>query len=276
MDFHNPYSGHCLDSFAGAILPWHERSARFEKEALSKIQHVSYNNFVRKVSFEEKVYIILIPSRNDMRNFYEDIWWTESEISRSKVDAESELKLSLSSNESFLSLYSAMNLLYRPCSTNNSEIKSKNHFRILVVDESRVSRKMTMFSIAQGHRWAKTKELLFLQQASDYESAKECISSREYNVIIIDDNLTDQNKSTWSGRELVRLVKLKSPNCVIIGMSSDLLNPLKTKQITNMFMRSGKRIRLDSSNILLFILLNDYGGSNEYFDIFSISLFYSC
>ena len=239
MDFHNPYSVHCLDSFAGAMLPWHEKLMRTKKEEVV-VKRQSYSNIslMRQVRFEDKVYIVLIPSRNDIKNYYEDMWWTEKEIGRSKQDAESELKLSLSSNESFLTLYSAMNLLYRPCST-HSDVKNKNHFRILVIDESLVSRKMTMFNIAQGHRSARTKELLFLQQAPSHEAATECIQNKDYNVIIIDDNTSNQNQSCWSGHSLVPLIKAKSPNCIIVGMSSELSDTARTKQITNMFMRSG-------------------------------------
>ena len=182
-----------------------------------------------------------------MSKYLGDIWWTEEEIGRSKSDAESELKQSLSSNESFLTLYSAMNLLYRPCSTND-EIKSKNHFRILIIDKSIESRKTTMYSIAQGHRWAKTKELLFLQQVQDYESAKESISNKEYNVVVINDNLTNNNESTPFGPNLVTFTKLKSPNCVIVGMSSESLDPHEIKQITNMFIRSGNEVRYRSIN----------------------------
>ena len=244
MDFHNPYSGYCIDSFAGAMLPWHEKMQRRKDvdhvAPNRKYEHPSAYKFSTKVQFDEKIYVVLIPSRNDIKNYCEDIWWTEGEISRSKLDAESELKLSLSSNESCMTLYSAMNLLYHPCSLQNGQVKQKNHFRILVVDDSLVSRKMTMFNIAQGHRSARTKELLFLQQAPDFETAKDCISNKEYNVIIIDDNLTNQNKSCWSGHDLVPLIRSKSPNCVIIGMSSELSCSTKTKQITNMFMRSGK------------------------------------
>lgn len=243
MDFHNPYSGYCIETFAGAILPWHEKMQRIkgvEIVAPTKNYELSTtNSFSLKVRFDEKIYVFLIPSRNDIKNYCEDIWWTEEEISRSKSEAESELKLSLSSNESCMTLYSAMNLLYRPCSLQNGQVKQKNHFRILIVDDSLVSRKMTMFNIAQGHRSARTKELLFLQQAPDFETAKECILNKEYNVIIIDDNLTNQNKSCWSGHDLVPYIRSKSPNCVIIGMSSELSCPSKTKQITNMFMRSG-------------------------------------
>ena len=247
MDFHNPYSGYCIETFAGAMLPWHEkmqRAKKFEVVAPKKVPTYSDFNVDVKVYFEEKVYIILIPSRNDIKNFSEDIWWTEDEINKSKLEAESELKLSLSSNESCMTLYSAMNLLYRPCSVQNGEVKNKNHFRILVVDDSLVSRKMTMFNIAQGHRSARTKELLFLQQAPDFETAKEFICNKEYNVVIIDDNLTEQNKSCWSGHDLVRVIRNRSPNCVIIGMSSELSNAAKTKQITNMFMRSGEQYLL--------------------------------
>jgi hypothetical protein len=243
MDIHNPYSGYCIETFAGAVLPWHEkleRTKKFEIVPPVKVNSNSSFNFNAKVHFEERIYIVLIPSRNDTKNYSEDIWWTEDEINKSKLDAESELKLSLSSNESCLTLYSAMNLLYRPCSQQSGEKRNKNHFRILIVDDSLVSRKMTMFNIAQGHRSARTKELLFLQQAPDYEAAKECIFSKEYNVIIIDDNLSKPNKSCWCGNDLVPIIRGRSPNCIIIGMSSELSDVAKTKQITNMFMRAGK------------------------------------
>ena len=152
MDFHNPYSVHCIDSFAGAWLPWHERSLRSRHKVASRT--LSFGDYCskQKVYFEEEIFIILIPSRNDIGEYFGGLWWTEEDIS--KLDAESELKLSLSSNESFLTLYSEMNLLYRSCSIQSNEM---NHFRALVVDKSVESRKMTMFSIAQGYRWAETK-----------------------------------------------------------------------------------------------------------------------
>ena len=254
MDFHNPYSVHCIDSFAGALLPWHEKSLRSKHKVAPRTLSLGDYCSNRKVYFEEKIYVILIPSRNDMSDYFGDLWWTEEEISISKGNAESELKTSLSSNESFLTLYSAMNLLYRPCSTQSYDIKSKNHFRILVVDKSVESRKMTMYNIAQGYRWAETKELLFLQQVQDYKSAIENISSKEYNVVIINDNLGDNDKYSSFAHSFVSSIKLKSPNCIVIGMSSESLDPQKIKQITNMFMRSGNYLSFFHTILINFLI----------------------
>jgi CheY-like chemotaxis protein len=119
----------------------------------------------------------------------------------------------------------------------------KNYFRILVVDDSLVSRKMTMFDIAQGHRAAHTKELLYLQQASDYDSALEFINSKEFNVIIVNDDLGDVYPRT-NGMSLVEIIRSKSPSCVIIGMieGEDRENKKPTNMTTgktSAFMRAG-------------------------------------
>ena len=57
--------------------------------------------------------------------------------------------------------------------------------------------------------------------------------------MIINDNLGENYKYTSFAQDLVSSIKLKSPNCIVIGMSSESLDPQKIKQITNMFMRSG-------------------------------------
>jgi hypothetical protein len=61
MDIHNPYSGYCIETFAGAVLPWHEKMERTKKiETVTpvKVNSNASFNFNAKVHFEERIYIV--------------------------------------------------------------------------------------------------------------------------------------------------------------------------------------------------------------------------
>lgn len=186
------------------------------------------NKTSRSVKFSNTVLCILVPSREDLRKISSDIWWDEHEICNSREEAERDLKNTLSSNESNLTLYSAMNLIYRPCMKD-----AKSQFRMLIVDDSYVCRKLLMFNIKLGHRSHNIKENLILQQAGDIPTALEMIKTRFFNVIVIDYLLGNDERGT---NLIEEIKKLNLDNIILVGTSSLLANPdpavvLTTKQL---------------------------------------------
>jgi CheY-like chemotaxis protein len=194
------------------------------------------NKKSKSVKFSNTVLCILVPSRDDLMKISSDIWWDENEISSSRIEAENDLKHSLSSNESNLTLYSAMNMIYRPCIKDN-----KSQFRMLIVDDSYVCRKLLMFNIKLGHRSQNIKENLILQQAGDIQTAMEQVKTRFYNVIVIDYLLANDERGTSLIEEIKRL---NLDNIVLIGTSSLLTDkdPLVIQQTKQLLMDSGADI----------------------------------
>ncbi len=191
------------------------------------------NKKSRSVKFSNTVLCILVPSREDLMKISSDLWWGDHEICNSRVEAEYDLKNTLSSNESNLTLYSAMNLIYRPCT---KDIKSQ--FRMLIVDDSYVCRKLLMFNIKLGHRSHNIKENLILQQSGDINTALEQVKTRFYNVIVIDYLLGNDEKGT---NLIEEIKKLNLENIVLIGTSTLLTNenPAVIAETKQLLMDSG-------------------------------------
>lgn len=143
-------------------------------------------------------------------------------LEQTKRDAQEEIQKTLTSDSSNLSLYAAMNLLYRPCIKGKHD--RKDHFRMLVVDDSTVARRMFIHTIVMGHRSGGTKEHLYVHQADCYKSALEALQTHTYNLICVDEHLTiDLGSSKMIyGSEILRLARQQFENCVLIGISACL------------------------------------------------------
>ena len=126
----------------------------------------------------------------------------------------------MASNSSSLSLYAAMNLLYRPCV--KTGLGRREHFRMLVVDDSTVARRMFIHTIVVGHKQSGTAEHLYVHQADSFKSAMDLIQTHSYNLICVDQYLTDPPVPGEQGSEIIRAAREQYENCVIIGMSSAL------------------------------------------------------
>jgi len=166
---------------------------------------------------------VLIPSRTDItaQGLQELLWFPDSVFAASRAEAEQELKMTLSSNASSLSLYAAMSLLYRPCSmsSSNGSPERLDHFRMLIIDDSMVARKMFTMTLVRGHKAAGTKENLYVHQAATYESACDFLSTKSFNLVAVDMMLTEQG-GDHRGADIVRMIRAKYDTCVIVGMSS--------------------------------------------------------
>jgi len=270
------YSLTCLISAMGMPLPWHEKllyqswgkivfnttatskdnvssSSSIPSKTLNvsssslyysqyeskdtKNKNNSYmNTYTNKksksVKFSNTVLCILVPSREDLTKISSELWWDDQQIHDSRQEAENDLKNTLSSNESNLTLYSAMNLIYRPCT---KDIKSQ--FRMLIVDDSYVCRKLLMFNIKLGHRSQNIKENLILQQAGDINSALEQVKSRMFNVIVIDYLLANDERGT----SLIEEIKKLNLDIVLIGPSTLLADqdPAIVSETRQLLMDSG-------------------------------------
>ena len=144
-------------------------------------------------------------------------------LEQSKREAQEELQKTLATNSSSLSLYAAMSLLYRPCIKGSND--RRDHFRLLVVDDSVVARRMFIHTIVSGHKASGTKEHLYVHQADSYKSALESIQTHTYNLIVVDEFLSPVEAgeaSGFFGSDLIRHARAQLENCVLIGISGYL------------------------------------------------------
>ena len=121
-----------------------------------------------------------------------DLWYTDGEIYAEAKEAEKELLMTIPTNVPTLSLYAAMNLLYRPCSFKGRVF----HFNVLIVDDSVVSRKMITLHLTQQHKKSGMAESLYIHHANSYSSALQIIKKKSFNVMIIDQVLGVKS-DTW-------------------------------------------------------------------------------
>jgi CheY-like chemotaxis protein len=148
------------------------------------------------VSFDETVNCVLIPSRHDYKaqGLVPKLWYNEYELQKATEDAQSDLMMTIPANVSTLSLYAALNLLYRPCS-----IKGKiRHFNVLIVDDSVVARKMMTLQLVQRHKDLATDDSIYIHHADSYASALQIAKKKTFNVMIIDHILTTGHNPTYA------------------------------------------------------------------------------
>ena len=129
MDFHNPYCITWVNTCAGAPLPWAEKReysimknnfSAYPLLSLILPYHVTKlkikSRKTSRVQFSTVCKLILIPSRTEISKYSSHLWWTKEELGNTISEAAAELNDSLNQrSSSCLELYSAMNLLYRPC-----------------------------------------------------------------------------------------------------------------------------------------------------------------
>ena len=172
------------------------------------------------VTFHETVQCVLIPSREDLRNqgLSADLWYTDVEVRAECEEAEKELLMTIPTNVPTLSLYAAMNLLYRPCSQKGKIF----HFNVLIVDDSVVSRKMITLHLTQQHKKSGLTESLYIHHADSYSSALQIIKKKSFNVMIIDHVLGTES-DPWGPTKAARATHRDSattPKSVLKSSSS--------------------------------------------------------
>lgn len=183
-------------------MPWEEEEAtvlRKRKGGLKKSGATtdsvwSFHDLLT-VTFHETVQCVLIPSRHDYRDqgLLEQLWYSDEEIMSSTDEAGEELLMTVPTNVSTMSLYAAMNLLYRPCS-----VKGKiSHFNILIVDDSVVARKMITLHLVQQHKESGIEETIYIHHADSYHSALRLIKKKTFNVVIID-HVLSATSDAWA------------------------------------------------------------------------------
>lgn len=147
-------------------------------------------------------------------------------------EAEEEFYEMLSIDEEGLHLHSAMNMLHRPCAGG----KMNGQLRVLVVDESIVSRKMTMFSLARGHAFSRKDETLLFRQAKSCDAIKDIFSKSvdPFNVVFIGEGLM-----TDGDGEVVRLCRECYENCVLIGLLYLDASGEENRKLESLFMEYG-------------------------------------
>ena len=152
----------------------------------------------------------MIPSRTDIleQHLYGELWYSDEEITQEGKNAEQELLMTIPTNCSTLSLYAAMNLLYRPCITKGHI----NHFNILIVDDSVVARKMMTMTLVQGHKESKIEERIYIHHADSYYNALQIIKTKAFNVMIIDHmlNILDDQQDTSESSDKDTMIKTES------------------------------------------------------------------
>lgn len=137
----------------------------------------------------------------------------------------------LTAHGSGLNLYSTMDLIHRPCMENGI----RNQFRILVIDDSVICRKMVMFKIAKGHKEADLGESLFLKQAASYDQAQAAMEIDNYNIVFVDENL---GKEPF-GHQLIPHIRRHNEACVIVGISSLINDPKQGPEVHKRFTDNG-------------------------------------
>lgn len=171
-------------------MPWEDEEVVVLRKRKGGIKKSTNNdsvwtlNDLLAVTFHETVQCVLIPSRHDYKNqgLLDDLWFSDAEINAATQEASDELLMTAPTNVSTMSLYAAMNLLYRPCS-----IKGKiSHFNILIVDDSVVARKLITLNLVQQHKESGISETIYIHHADNYHSALQLIKKKSFNVVIID------------------------------------------------------------------------------------------
>ncbi len=182
-------------------MPWEDEEVAVLRKRKGGIKKSTNNdsvwtlNDLLSVTFHETVQCVLIPSRHDYKNqgLLDDLWFSDAEINAATQEASDELLMTAPTNVSTMSLYAAMNLLYRPCS-----IKGKiSHFNILIVDDSVVARKLITLNLVQQHKESGISETIYIHHADNYHSALQLIKKKSFNVVIID-HILSANADGWA------------------------------------------------------------------------------
>ena len=180
-------------------MPWEEDESASLSRRRGGLRKAGQDNIwsmtdLLTVTFHETVQCVLIPSREDIRRqgLNSELWYTDNEIFLEGKEAEKELLMTIPTNVTTLSLYAAMNLLYRPCSQKGKIF----HFNVLIVDDSVVARKMITLHLTQQHKRSGMTESLYIHHADNYSSALEIIKKKSFNVMIIDQVL-GTSSGTW-------------------------------------------------------------------------------
>ena len=146
-----------------------------------------------------------------------------------------------------------MNLLYRPCIKGSNN--RRDHFRMLVVDDSVVARRMFIHTVVLGHKSSGTKEHLYVHQANSFKSALESIQLHSYNLIVIDEYLTSSGQGSSEGEDngqygsdLIRLARQQLENCVFISISGCLDSNAES---TDLGRETRKRMKSCGADIVL-------------------------
>ena len=142
------------------------------------------------VSFNEKISVVLIPSRAEFNSLKltEKIWWSNAEFLETKKSAEDELIGALSLEDT-LSSADAVQLLY--------QLRSKEgHFIVHVLITSLDSKFLSLlFShIKKAHKKSGLQNKLLIQQACSikelYAKLNTCV---DFNAVFIDKNMFNAN-----------------------------------------------------------------------------------
>lgn len=187
----------------------------------------------RRVTFSSTAQCVLIPSRGDLmqQKLGELLWFSEADLEAAKKEGQAELQLTLASNSSNLSLYAAMSLLYRPCSMKGIK-RPCDHFRILIVDDSTVARRMVIHNIVTGHRLSGAQEHLYVHQAVSLPTAMDSIHMHTYNLICVDQYLNgDADREHGDGATIIKQARKQFDNCIIIAMSAALDVPGESTEL---------------------------------------------
>ena len=150
----------------------------------------SQSNDNHGVSFNEKISVVLIPSRAEFNalKLTEKIWWSNTEFLETKKSAEDELIGALSLEDT-LSSGDAVQLLYQLRS-------SDGHFIVHVLITSLDSKFLSLlFShLKKAHKKSGLQNRLLIQQASSieelYAKLNTCV---DFNAVFIDKNLLTTN-----------------------------------------------------------------------------------
>ena len=217
------------------------------------------NDYSRQVTIsEEHNCIYEVPSRSELFEStaaagISSLFLTSDELQKSRTEADTELRLSLSCSDPDLSYYSAMNLLFkRPSSIspplsssssfsssshamNSHNPPSKRHIVILCMDTSMVQRKMMLSAIIRDHRAIMSTDVLYLRHSGEYDYTEYEHNIEPLDVVILDETMcvfSDDSEDQGQGlgrldyegmmdvASMVGLIKSQHPHCLVVATVS--------------------------------------------------------